>query len=43
VAAETLLPALEEADTERRQAKLERAKEKRAATRRAHLGAAAAA
>ena len=35
VAAEGLLPALEEADAERRQARLERAKEKRAATRRA--------
>jgi len=43
VAAEGLLPALEEADTERRQARLDRAKEKRAATRKATLGAAAAA
>ena len=43
VAAEGLLPALEEADTERRQAKLDRAKEKRAATRKAHMGAGAAA
>jgi hypothetical protein len=43
VAAEGLLPALEEADTERRQVRLDRAKEKRAATRKATLGAAAAA
>ena len=43
VAAEGLLPALQEADTERRQVRLERAKEKRAATRKATLGAAASA
>jgi len=42
VAAEGLLPALEEADAERRQARLDRAKEKRAATRRATQRAAQA-
>jgi hypothetical protein len=40
VAAEGLLPALEEADAERRQARMDRAKEKRAATRKATLRAA---
>jgi hypothetical protein len=43
VAAEGLLPALEEADAERRQARQERAKEKRAATRKATLRQASAA
>ena len=42
VAAEGLLPALEEADTARRQVRLDRAKEKRAATRQATLRARAA-
>ncbi|WP_293676234.1 hypothetical protein [uncultured Phenylobacterium sp.] len=37
VAAEGLLPALEAEDGERRHARLERAKEKRAATRKATL------
>lgn len=37
VAAEGLLPALETADAERRQARLDRAKEKRAATRKTTL------
>ncbi|HEX7947976.1 MAG TPA: hypothetical protein VF495_25140 [Phenylobacterium sp.] len=43
VAAEGLLPALEEADAERRQIRMDRAKEKRAATRKATLRQAAAA
>ena len=43
VAAEGLLPALEAEDNERRQARLERAKQKRAATRRATMRRAAAA
>ena len=43
VAAEGLLPALEAADTERRQTRLDRAKEKRATTRAATLRHAAAA
>ena len=42
-AAEGLLPALESEDGERRQARLERAKEKRAATRKATLRQASAA
>jgi len=42
-AAEGLLPALEEEDGARRQARVDRAKEKRAATRRAHSASAAAA
>jgi len=42
VAAEGLLPALEEADTNRREARVERAKEKRAATRTATARAKAA-
>lgn len=42
VAAEGLLPALEEEDGARRQARVERAKEKRAATRKATLRAAVA-
>lgn len=42
-AAEGLLPALEAEDSERRQARLERAKEKRAATRKATLRQASAA
>ncbi|WP_293906289.1 hypothetical protein [Phenylobacterium sp.] len=41
-AAAQLLPALEIADTERREARLDRAKEKRAATRKATLRSAAA-
>jgi len=43
VAAEGLLPALEAADAERRQIRMDRAKEKRAATRKATLRQAAAA
>ena len=43
VAAEGLLPALEAEDGERRQARLDRAKEKRAATRKATLRQASAA
>jgi hypothetical protein len=43
VAAEGLLPALEAEDGERRQARQDRAKEKRAATRKATLRQAAAA
>ena len=43
VAAEGLLPALEAADTERRQVRLDRAKEKRATTRAATLRHASAA
>ena len=43
VAAEGLLPALEAADTERRQTRLDRAKEKRATTRAATLRQASAA
>ena len=39
-AAEEMLPALEAEDHERRQARLERAKEKRAATRKATMRAA---